>query len=62
MKKNFLDDDSSTFEDQANIYHTNVPQLFFIIMAFLALLQKVSQHQRGYSGTVINIGSITDIV
>lgn len=31
-------------------------------MAFLPLLQKASEHQYGYSGTVINISSISGIV
>ncbi|TEY57686.1 hypothetical protein BOTCAL_0208g00020 [Botryotinia calthae] len=62
MKKNLFDDESSTFDDWCNTYRTNVPQLFFMATAFLPLLQKASDHQYGYSGTVINISSISGIV
>jgi NAD(P)-dependent dehydrogenase (short-subunit alcohol dehydrogenase family) len=62
MKKNLFDDESSTFDDWCNTYRTNVPQLFFMTMAFLPLLQKASETQHGYSGTVINISSISGIV
>jgi NAD(P)-dependent dehydrogenase (short-subunit alcohol dehydrogenase family) len=56
IKKHLFDDDSSMFDDWCNTYR--VPQLFFITMAFLPLLQKASEHQHGYSGTVINVSSI----
>jgi NAD(P)-dependent dehydrogenase (short-subunit alcohol dehydrogenase family) len=62
MKKNLFDDESSTIDDWCNTYRTNVPQLFFMTMAFLPLLQKASETQHGYSGTVINISSISGIV
>jgi len=62
MKQNLFDDDSSTFDDWTNTYRTNVPQLFFMTAAFLPLLQKATEHQHGYSGTVINISSISGIV
>jgi NAD(P)-dependent dehydrogenase (short-subunit alcohol dehydrogenase family) len=62
MKQNLFNDDSSTFDDWVNTYRTNVPQLFFMTMAFLPLLQKATEHQHGYSGTVINISSISGIV
>jgi NAD(P)-dependent dehydrogenase (short-subunit alcohol dehydrogenase family) len=62
MKQNLFDDDSSTFDDWTNTYRTNVPQCFFMTAAFLPLLQKASDHQHGYSGTVINLTSISGIV
>ncbi|PMD50581.1 NAD(P)-binding protein [Hyaloscypha bicolor E] len=62
MKKNLFDDESSTMDDWVNTYRTNVPQLFFMTMAFLPMLQKASEHQYGYSGTVINISSISGII
>jgi NAD(P)-dependent dehydrogenase (short-subunit alcohol dehydrogenase family) len=62
MKKNLFDDESSTIDDWVNTYRTNVPQLFFMTMAFLPMLQKASEHQYGYSGTVINISSISGII
>jgi len=62
MKANLFDDKESTFDDWTNTYRTNVPQIFFMTTAFLPLLQKASEHQHGYSGTVINISSISGIV
>jgi NAD(P)-dependent dehydrogenase (short-subunit alcohol dehydrogenase family) len=62
MKKNLFDDESSTIDDWVNTYRTNVPQLFFMTIAFLPLLQKASDQHHGYSGTVINISSISGIV
>ena len=62
MKKNMFDDESSTIDDWVNTYRTNVPQLFFMTMAFLPMLQKASEMQHGYSATVINISSISGIV
>jgi len=62
MKQNLFDDESSTIDDWVNTYRTNVPQLFFMTMAFLPMLQKASEHQHGYSSTVINISSISGIV
>lgn len=62
MKKNLFEDESSTFEDWTNTYRTNVPQLFFMTTAFLPLLQKSSEIHHGWSGTVINISSISGIV
>ncbi|KAI1080138.1 hypothetical protein F5B20DRAFT_540931 [Whalleya microplaca] len=62
MKKNLFDNDKSTFEDWVDVYRTNVPQLFFTTTAFLPLLQKSSQRHPGWSGTVINISSISGLV
>ncbi|KAL5353609.1 hypothetical protein ACLOAV_001646 [Pseudogymnoascus australis] len=62
MKKNLFDAENSTFDDWCNTYRTNVPQLFFMTTAFLPLLQKSSELHHGYSGTVINISSISGIV
>lgn len=62
MKKNLFDDESSTFDDWCNTYRTNVPQIFFMTTAFLPLLEAATKQNRGYSGTVINISSISGIV
>jgi len=62
MSKNLFDDENATFEDWTSTYATNVPQIFFMTAAFLPLLQKASEHQHGYSGTVLNITSISGIV
>jgi len=62
MKKNLFDAENSTFEDWTNTYRVNVGQQFFMTTAFLPLLQKASERQYGYSGTVINISSISGLV
>ncbi|KFZ25037.1 hypothetical protein V502_00480 [Pseudogymnoascus sp. VKM F-4520 (FW-2644)] len=62
MKKNLFDAENSTIDDWCSTYRTNVPQLFFMTTAFLPLLQKSSELHYGYSGTVINITSISGIV
>lgn len=62
MKKNLFDDESSTFDDWIATYRSNVPQQFFMTTAFLPLLQAATEHQYGYSGTVINISSISGLV
>ena len=61
MSKNLFDDNEATFDDWTNVYRTNVPQIFFMTTAFLPLLQKASEHQYAYSGTVINITSISGL-
>lgn len=62
MSKNLFEDENETFEMWTDTYRTNVAQIFFMTTAFLPLLQKASEHQKGYSGTVINITSISGIV
>jgi len=59
MKKNLFDDENATFEDWTNTYQTNVAAVYFMTTAFLPLLQKATDHHYGYSGTVINISSIS---
>lgn len=59
FKQNLFDPDNATFEEWEQTYRTNVPQIYFMTTAFLPLLQKATEHQHGYSGTVINIGSIS---
>lgn len=59
MKKNLFDDDNATFDDWTATYKTNVAAVYFMTTAFLPLLQKATEHQHGYSGTVINISSIS---
>jgi NAD(P)-dependent dehydrogenase (short-subunit alcohol dehydrogenase family) len=62
MKKNLFDDESSTLDDWVNTYRTNVPPLFFVSVACLPLLVKATEKQYGWSGTIINISSISGIV
>jgi NAD(P)-dependent dehydrogenase (short-subunit alcohol dehydrogenase family) len=62
MKENLFDDKDETFEMWTDTYRTNVPQIFFMTTAFLPLLQAAHQHNDNFSGTVINISSISGIV
>lgn len=62
MSNNLFNDENETFEMWTDTYRTNVAQVYFMTMAFLPLIQKASEHQHGYSGTVINITSISGIV
>lgn len=62
MKKNLFDPENANIEEWNQIYQTNVGQLYFMTTAFLPLLQKASEHQHGYSGTVLNISSISGLV
>jgi len=62
MKKNLFDAENSTFDDWCNTYRTNVPQLFFMTTAFLPLLQSSTDRHHGFSGTIINISSISGLV
>ncbi|QDS69211.1 hypothetical protein FKW77_000669 [Venturia effusa] len=59
MKKQMFDDEKATFKDWDDVYRTNVSQIYFMTTAFLPLLQKATEHQHRYSGTVINICSIS---
>ena len=60
-KKNLFDPENANFEDWETTYRTNVAQLYFTTTAFLPLLEKASEHQHAFSGTVINITSISGI-
>ncbi|KAI0130489.1 hypothetical protein BJ170DRAFT_620297 [Xylariales sp. AK1849] len=62
MKKNLFDTKDATFEDWTETYNTNVAQLYFTTAAFLPLLQKSTDKHPGWSGTVINISSISGMV
>lgn len=59
MKKNLFDHEDATFEDWDDVYRTNVTQYYFMTMAFLPLLAKSTEQQKGWSGVVINICSIS---
>ncbi|KIX96504.1 uncharacterized protein Z520_07770 [Fonsecaea multimorphosa CBS 102226] len=62
MSKNLFDDENETFDMWTDTYRTNVPQLFFMTTAFLPLLQAAHKQHDNFSGTVINISSISGIV
>ncbi|GAB7363531.1 hypothetical protein MBLNU230_g3799t1 [Neophaeotheca triangularis] len=59
LKKALFEDENATFQDWDDIYRTNVTHCYFMTTAFLPLLQKATEHQHGYSGTVVNITSIS---
>jgi len=61
LQQSLFDPENATFDDWLATYRTNVPQCYFMTTAFLPLLQKATEHQHGFSGTVINIGSISGI-
>lgn len=62
LSKNLFHDEKATFDDWVDTYRTNVPQCYFMTTAFLPLLQAATEHQKGYSGCVINISSISGVV
>jgi NAD(P)-dependent dehydrogenase (short-subunit alcohol dehydrogenase family) len=62
MKRNLFEDERATFDDWVDTYRTNVAQCYFMTTAFLPLLQKASERQYGFSGTVINISSLSGLV
>lgn len=62
MSKNLFEDQNETFELWADTFKTNAAQIFFMTTAFLPLLQNASEMHKGYSGTVINITSISGVV
>jgi len=62
MKQNLFETDKATFDDWTDTYRTNVAGVYFLTTAFLPLLQKSSQRHTGWSGTVINISSISGMV
>ncbi|KAK3714744.1 hypothetical protein LTR37_007724 [Vermiconidia calcicola] len=59
MKKNLFDNEDATFEDWDDVYRTNVSQCWFMSTAFLPMLQKATENSKGWSGTIINISSIS---
>lgn len=59
MKKNLFDNENATFDDWNKIYQVNVSQGYFMTCAFLPLLQKSTANNPSWSGTVINISSIS---
>lgn len=60
VKKNIFD--PTTVQEWTDIYATNVVGPYLMTTAFLPLLQKSTEMQKGYSGCVINISSISGLV
>lgn len=51
--------DGTTEQEWLDVYQTNVVGPFLMSTAFLPLLQKSTETHPGYSGTIINISSIS---
>lgn len=62
MKQNLFDTSNTTLEDWTSTYATNVASTFFMTTAFLPLLAASTERHPGWSGTVINISSISGLV
>lgn len=62
MKENLFDTDKTTIADWTDTYQTNVASIFFVTSAFLPLLQHSTVRHPGWSGTVLNISSISGLV
>ena len=62
FRQNLFEPEDSNFDNWASEYKTNTTQLFMTTTAFLPLLEKATEHHKGYSGTVINITSISGSV
>lgn len=62
LRESLFDDPSATFDEWDDVFRTNVSQIFFMTTAFLPLLQRGSEVERGWSSTVINTSSISGIV
>ncbi|KAK0647592.1 putative oxidoreductase [Lasiodiplodia hormozganensis] len=60
LKKNLFE--PTTVKEWTDIYATNVVGPYLMATAFLPLLQRATEHQHGFSGTIINITSISGMV
>jgi NAD(P)-dependent dehydrogenase (short-subunit alcohol dehydrogenase family) len=58
-KKNLFDAKDATFEEWEQVYRTNVSQIYFMTTAFLPLLSQSTEMHEDFSGTVINIASVS---
>ena len=62
FRRNLFEPENVTFEDWSATYSTNVTAMYMMTTAFLPLLEKATEHNLGYSGTVINNTSISGLV
>lgn len=49
------------FHEWDDTYRLNVAAVYFVTMAFLPLLKKASEAEKGFSSSLINISSISGI-
>jgi len=61
-KKILFESEDATFESWENVYRTNVAQIYFMTTAFLPLLAHSTEEHKDFSGTVINIASVSGLV
>lgn len=61
LKKNLFDNESATFDNWVDVYRTNVASIYFMSTAFLPLVEASTKHNPGYSGTILNITSISGL-
>jgi NAD(P)-dependent dehydrogenase (short-subunit alcohol dehydrogenase family) len=61
-RKNLFESDNANFEEWEKIYRTNVAQIYFTTTAFLPLLAHSTEEHKDYSGTVINITSVSGLL
>lgn len=59
MKQRLFTTEESNFESWMDDYRTNTGAVYFTTTAFLPLLQRSTERFKGWSGTVINIASIS---
>jgi NAD(P)-dependent dehydrogenase (short-subunit alcohol dehydrogenase family) len=59
IKKDFFS--SSDFPEWDEVYRTNISAQYFTSFAFLPLLKKATEAEKGFSASVINITSISGI-
>ncbi|KAJ6780492.1 hypothetical protein PWT90_02968 [Aphanocladium album] len=62
LREALFDSGDSKFEEWQQVYSTNVTSMFFTTAAFLPLLQKSTEKHAGWSGSVINITSISGLI
>ena len=62
MKHNLFDTSKTTAKDWTDTYEADVVSVFFTTAAFLPLLQRSSERHPHWSGTAINITSISGLV
>lgn len=60
IRKNLYENQNP--EDWTSVYNTNAVAPFFLSVGMLPLLQKATERERAWSGTIINISSISGMV
>jgi len=62
LKKHLFEADTATVEDWERVFRINAAQPYFMTTAFLPLLAHSTHEHEGFSGTVINIASMSGMV